>query len=150
MPQSLVQNYIHFVTSTKHREPLIIPQIEVPLHSYMVGIVQNMDCPVLQIGGVEDHVHLLFMLSTKVPLMEVVKQMKQSSSKWIKTQGEEYQNFQWQIGYGAFSVSQKSVEQVITYIQNQKEHHKRATFQDEYRKFLNTYEIPYDERYVWD
>jgi putative transposase len=115
-----------------------------------VGICKNLDCPVLQIGGVEDHIHVLFMLSTKVPLMELVKQVKQSSSKWIKTQGEEYQDFQWQIGYGAFSVSKKAVDKVIEYIQNQKEHHKENDFQDEYRKFLKTYEIQYDEQYVWD
>ncbi len=150
MPQSLVQNYVHIVTSTKYRQPLILPEIETAFHSYMVGICKNLECPVLQIGGVEDHIHILTMLSTKVRLMDLIQQVKQSSSKWIKSQGESYQNFQWQIGYGAFSVSYKTVDTVVKYIQNQKEHHKSKSFQDEYRQFLKTYEIEFDERYVWD
>lgn len=150
MGQSLVKNYIHLVFSTKHRQHLIHPPVEEELHSYLGGICKNLGCQPLKVGGYTDHIHMLFMLSQKVALMKVVEEVKSHSSKWVKTKGEEYRNFYWQDGYGAFSVNPRQVDRVIAYIANQKEHHGKKTFQDEYRGFLKRYKVDYDERYVWD
>lgn len=150
MGQSLVKNYIHLVFSTKHRQHLIHPPVEEELHSYLGGICKNLGCQPLKVGGYTDHIHMLFMLSQKVALMKLVEEVKSHSSKWVKTKGEEYRNFYWQDGYGAFSVNPRQVDRVIAYIANQKEHHVKKTFQDEYRGFLKRYNVDYDERYVWD
>ena len=150
MGQSLTKNYIHIVFSTKHRKPLIDDSIETELHSYLGGICNQLECQVVKVGGYTDHIHILCMLSKKIPLMELMKKLKSGSSKWIKTKAERYHNFYWQDGYGAFSVNPAEVEIVANYITNQKEHHRKKTFQDEYRDFLNKYNIVYDEKYVWD
>jgi REP element-mobilizing transposase RayT len=150
MGQSLVKNYIHIVFSTKHRQSLILPSIETELFSYLGGICNNLECHVLKVGGYKDHIHVLCMLSKKIALMKLVEQLKSNSSKWIKTKGNEFKNFYWQDGYGAFSVRPSEVEIVINYIANQKEHHSKKTFKDEYKAVLKKYEVSYDERYVWD
>jgi REP element-mobilizing transposase RayT len=150
MGQSLVKNYIHIVFSTKHRQSLILPSIETELFSYLGGICNNLECHVLKVGGYKDHIHVLCMLSKKIALMKLVEQLKSNSSKWIKTKGDDFKNFYWQDGYGAFSVNPSEVEIVINYIANQHEHHSKKTFQDEYKAFLKKYEVSYDERYVWD
>ena len=150
MGQSLVKNYIHIVFSTKHRLRIIDDTIEAELHSYLGGVCNNLDCKVLKVGGYTDHIHILCMLSKKVTLIELMKKLKSDSSKWIKTKGHKYSNFYWQGGYGAFSVNTAEVEIVTNYIANQKEHHKKKTFQSEYRAFLKKYDVPYDEKYVWD
>lgn len=150
MPQSLAYNYIHFVTSTKHRKPLITPEIQENLYGYIAGICKKLESPAIQIGGIEDHIHILVILSKKISLINFVEEVKKGSSKWMKTQGEQFQNFYWQEGYGAFSVNPREVDVVKKYIQTQKEHHSKKTFQDEYRAFLKQYNVPYDERYVWD
>ena len=150
MGQSLVKNYVHLVFSTKHRQPLIHPSIEAELHSYLGGTCNHLDCQSIKVGGYVDHIHILCLLSKKVALMKLVEEVKSHSSKWIKTKGEAYQNFYWQDGYGAFSVNPSEVNTVIAYIGNQHEHHRKKTFQEEYRAFLLKYNIDYDERYVWD
>lgn len=150
MGQSLVQNYLHIVFSTKHREPLIRPAIENELYNYLGGICKNLECQPLIVGGYTDHIHILCMLSKKIALMKLVEEVKSSSSKWMKIKGEEYSNFYWQNGYGAFSVNPSETDRVIAYIANQKNHHKKTVFQDEYRAFLKKYKVEYDERYVWD
>jgi putative transposase len=150
MGQSLVKNYIHIVFSTKHRQSLILQSIEKELYSYLGGICNNLESQVVKVGGHKDHIHILCLLSKKIPLMKLIEQLKSNSSKWIKTKGNEYSNFYWQDGYGAFSVNPSEVEIVIKYITNQKEHHSKKTFQDEYKAFLKKYEVEYDERYVWD
>lgn len=94
--------------------------------------------------------HLLFGLARTRSIAEVVETVKTSSSKWIKTKGQEFAEFHWQAGYGAFSIGQSGVEAVIAYIRNQAEHHRRITYQDEYRELLRRYEVSFDERYVWD
>src|SRR6478735_10620569 len=105
MGQSLVKNYMHIVFSTKNREPLIHSSIEAELHSYLAGICNDLECQVLKIGGYDDHVHVLCMLSKKIALMKLVEELKSHSSKRIKTKGKEYAYFYWQDGYGAFSVN---------------------------------------------
>lgn len=150
MPQSLVKNYVHIVFSTKDRQPFIDQSIKDELHAYLSGVCKELGCPVLAVGGVEDHVHILCLLSKTIALSELVGKVKANSSKWIKTKGEQYANFYWQNGYGGFSVNPTETEVVIKYIQNQEEHHKTRTFQEEYRLFLKKYKVEYDERYVWD
>jgi REP element-mobilizing transposase RayT len=144
MGQSLVKNYIHLVFSTKYRQPLIRPPFEQELHAYLGGLCNQLGCPVLRVGGYTDHIHMLFRLSKKIALMEVVQKVKANSSRWIKTKDPSLKNFYWQDGYGAFSVNPKKVDVVIRYIQNQHEHHQKKTFQDEYRAYLKQYEIDYD------
>jgi REP element-mobilizing transposase RayT len=150
MPQSLSRILTHLVFSTKNREPILIPTIRSDLHAYLAGTLNNIECPSLQVGGVEDHVHLFFGLARTRSIAEVVEKVKTSSSKWLKTQGPEFAEFHWQSGYGAFSVGQSGAKAAIRYIQNQFEHHHQMTFQDEYRGLLHRYEVPFDERYVWD
>ena len=150
MPQSLVKNYIHIVFSTKYRKPLMDKPIQKKLHAYLAGICAQLECYPIEVGGVEDHIHILCSLSKKVRLFELVKEVKQNSSKWVKTQGLQYQNFYWQIGYGAFSVNPAQVDIVERYIQNQEEHHRKKSFKGELREFLDKYDVEYDERYVWD
>jgi REP element-mobilizing transposase RayT len=151
MGQSLVKNYIHLIFSTKYREPLIYPPVEQELHAYLVSICTKLECPVIKIGGYTDHIHILCMLSKKITLIKLMEELKSNSSKWIKTKGAGYENFYWQDGYGAFSVSPSGVERVSAYIANQHKHHnKKKTFQDEYRTLLKKHHVEYDERYVWD
>ena len=150
MPQSLVKNYMHIVFSTKNRQPFIDLSIKTALHAYLGSTCQKLGCPVIIVGGVEDHVHILCLLSKSISLSELVGKIKANSSKWMKTQGAKYANFYWQRGYGGFSVNPAKTEAVKKYIQNQEEHHKKRTFKAEYRLFLKKYKIEYDERYVWD
>ncbi len=150
MPQSLVKNFIHLVFSTKHRQPFIDKTIQPELYAYIGGICKNHECYPYAIGGMEDHIHILCLLSKKMALYQLPEVVKSNSSRWIKTKGKAYQNFYWQSGYGAFSVNPSEIEVVKSYIANQEEHHKSRGFQDEYRAILKKYEMEYDERYVWD
>jgi REP element-mobilizing transposase RayT len=150
MPQSLASVWVHLVFSTRHRRPFIRPEIERELHPYLATVFRSLDSHTLSINGTEDHVHVLFRLGRKISLAKLVEEVKTSSSKWIKTKGPEYKEFHWQNGYGAFSIGQSGVEALQKYIANQKEHHRRKTFEEEFRAFLGKYQIEYDERYVWD
>lgn len=150
MPQSLSSILIHLVFSTKNREPFITPAIEPELHPYMAKIFRANKSPSLIIDGTTDHVHTLFALGRTIAIADLEEEVKTGSSKWIKTKGREFKNFHWQKGYGAFSIGQSNVEMLKRYIRGQKQHHRRVTFEEEYRKFLKLYEVEYDERYVWD
>lgn len=150
MPQSLSSILIHLIFSTKHREPFLTPEIDSELYPYMASIFKAMKSPALIIDGTSDHVHTLLSLSRVVTIADLVEEVKTESSKWIKRKGREFRSFHWQSGYGAFSIGQSQVSTVRRYIRRQKEHHRRVTFEDEYRKFLKVYEVEYDERYVWD
>ena len=150
MGQSLVKNYMHIIFSTKHRQAYIHSPHEAELHAYLGGICNSFECHPIKIGGYTDHVHILCLLSKKIALMKLVEAVKSNSSKWMKTKDADLKNFYWQDGYGGFSVNPAQVDIVIAYIENQHEHHRKKTFQDEYRAFLNKYKIEFDERYVWD
>ena len=150
MPQSLARLHIHLVFSTKNREPLISDAIRDSLHAYMATVLQNLGCAPVIINSVEDHAHLLFDLARTVSISKAVEDIKKASSKWIKTQGSEFAAFAWQSGYGAFAVSESNAEAVREYIANQREHHRKKSFQEEYRQFLERHRIVFDERYVWD
>ena len=151
MPQSLAKMYLHIVFSTKNRFPFLSSSdLRKEMHSYLGGALNDLDCPVLTVGGPADHVHILCLLSKNMSLAEFVGEIKRSSSKWVKTKGPSLRKFGWQNGYGAFSVSQSHVERVRAYIRTQEEHHRHKTFQDELRGFFRAYGMHYDERYVWD
>ena len=149
MSQSLVKNLIHLVYSTKWRKPWIRKEYQPRLHAYQASVFQNMECPALIIGGVDDHVHALFVLSKNVALKRVVEEVKKSSSKWMKHEGGKNPDFQWQAGYSAFSVSESNVSVVTKYIANQAEHHRKMSFQDELRLILTRHGIEFDEQYLW-
>jgi putative transposase len=150
MGQSLATNLIHLVYSTKSRKPWIPHELSDRLYAYQAGVYQQWESPALVIGGVEDHVHALFLLSKNVALKRVVEEVKKSSSKWMKRENPECPAFQWQSGYAAFSVSQSNVASVKRYIVNQQEHHRRMTFQEELRAILQRHGMDYDERYLWE
>jgi len=148
MPQSLANVLIHLVFSTRDRSPHLTREIREELFPYLGGLFRNIECPVVQIGGVEDHVHILFRLSRTITLAQIVEKTKTSTSKWLKTKG--CPDFAWQAGYGAFSVSQSQASSVVAYIQGQEDHHRVLSFQDELRALFTEAGIDYDERYVWD
>lgn len=150
MPQSLSSVLVHLIFSTKNREPFITRAIEKELHPYIASIFRELKSPSLTIDGTADHLHILFSLARVIKIADLVEEVKTGSSKWIKTKGRGFRNFHWQKGYGAFSIGQSQVPTVKRYIARQKIHHQRITFKDEYRQFLKSYGIDYDERYVWD
>lgn len=150
MGQSLVQNYIYIVFSTKYREKLIFPDYEQELHAYIGGICKELECPVLIVGGYTDHIHILCMLSKKIALMTLVQKIKAHSSKWIKTKDKRLESFFWQDGYGAFSVNPRQVDVLIGYIKNQHDQDSKKDFKTECRAFLKKYKVDYNEDYVWD
>ena len=150
MPQSLARVHIHLIFSTKNRERIISDRVRESLHAYMATVLQNLGCPPVLINSVEDHVHILFELARTVAVSSAVEDVKKASSKWIKTQGGEFAGFAWQAGYGAFAVSESNVPAVREYVANQQEHHRKKSFQEEYRAFLERHRIAFDERYVWD
>jgi len=151
MPQSLAKVWVHLIFSTKDRYPFLSDKsLCKDMHAYLATVLRNHECETLIVGGVEDHVHSLFALSRNYSIAEIVKEIKRTSSKWIKEKSPTQTKFHWQNGYGAFSVSHSQLDQVTRYIERQAEHHRRVTFQDEYRAFLKRYRVEYDERYVWD
>ena len=150
MPQSLARNLVHLIYSTKNRDACLTPAIRQKLFAYQAGIFQEWESPAIVIGGEVDHVHALFVLSKNHALRKVIEEVKKGSSKWIKTQERMFAAFHWQNGYGAFSVSQSQVAQARRYIEQQSDHHRTRTFQDELRLLLRRYGIECDERYVWD
>ena len=150
MPQSLSKILVHLIYSTKNRERVLAGDVRDELHRYSAGILKELESPAILINSVEDHIHILYLHSKNYSPSKIVEEVKKGSSKWLKTKGPGYANFHWQNGYGAFSVSQSGVADVIEYIENQQEHHQRKTFQEEFREFLRRYEVPFDERYVWD
>ena len=150
MPQSLANIPVHFIWSTKNRQPFIKAEIEQELFRYMASIFREYESPAISINGTDDHIHALAILSRKITVAKLIEEVKKSSSKWVKTKGAYYQRFYWQNGYAALGIGQSNVEALKRYIANQKEHHRKKTFQEEYIEFLKKYNIEYDERYVWD
>jgi REP-associated tyrosine transposase len=151
MAQSFARLWTHLIFSTKDRFPFLSDKVlRAEMHTYLAEMLRNQDCETLVVGGIADHVHSLFALSRTHAIANVVKEVKRTSSGWIKEASRKLSKFHWQGGYAAFSVNQSNLTEVIRYIENQEEHHKRMTFQDEYRAFLKEYGVEYDERYVWD
>lgn len=151
MSQSLSRIYLHIVFSTKNRERFLVDaDLRKSLHAYVGATMKHLECTPVEIGGVEDHIHILCLLPRTRTVAEVVKETKRVSTNWLHEQAEELRGFHWQAGYGAFSVSQSNVDEVVDYIRRQEEHHRKVTFQDEYRAFLKKHAVEFDERYVWD
>lgn len=150
MSQSLANIFVHLIFSTKDRVPSLPIELRPDLNAYMSTVLANLKSPALCINSVEDHAHILFNMGRTVTLAQVVEDVKKSSSKWIKTQSTKLASFAWQTGYGGFSVSASNVPTVTNYIRNQEEHHRKKSYQEEFRAFLTKHKIEYDERYVWD
>lgn len=151
MPQSLVQIYVHIVFSTKLRKPFLKDkEFRDRTHRYLVGICKNLNSPALIVGGVEDHVHILCRLGKTIHIADLIRDLKRDSSKWIKAEMPRLAEFHWQKGYGAFSISPSHVDALKEYIANQEEHHRRESFQDEFRRLCKKYGLEIDERYAWD
>lgn len=150
MPQSLSNILLHLVFSTRNREPLIYPELEPELYAYIAAIHKNMACPLLKIGGTENHLHILCRLERVVTVSKLLEEVKKSSSKWIKDKDQRLARFAWQAGYGAFSIGMSNVDALEAYIVRQKDRHQHRSFEDEYRELLKKYHVQWDENYVWD
>jgi len=150
MPQSLAKILVHLVFSTKERLPYLREKpLREELYRYFGGILDNHHCQPITTGGVEDHVHLLFAFSRTDTFADVVKELKRGSALWLKKKAKGLSEFAWQNGYGAFSIGYSQIEAARAYIVGQEKHHRRISFQDEFRGLLRRYEIEFDERYVW-
>ncbi|HTO14384.1 MAG TPA: IS200/IS605 family transposase [Edaphocola sp.] len=149
MAQSLSKLYVHIIFHTKYNQNLIDVDIEAELYAYIGGVIKANGSFPIKINGTQNHIHVLSIMSKNIALSKFVEEIKRNSSRWIKTKGEKYHDFAWQGGYAGYSVSQSVVGKVERYIDNQKEHHKVVSFQEEYKKFLEEYEIDYDDNYLW-
>jgi len=147
---SFIRIYIHYVFSTKHREPLITDELEKRLWPYMAGIARENNMELITVNGTEDHVHILLSLPSTITISQAIKLIKGGSSHWIHQTFPDLQNFAWQIGYGAFSVNHSNLQQTINYIKNQKKHHAEQNFKNEFLVLLKKHEINYNEKYIWE
>jgi REP element-mobilizing transposase RayT len=148
MSQSLSKIFVHAVWHIKTTSPQIQMEDRKNLYSYMGGILKQLECIPICINGTGNHVHMLFVLSKNYSLVKVMSTVKIASSRWLKTIGKHYKSFAWQLGYGAFSVSESIRERTINYIKNQEEHHKKRSFKDEYLQILKQYHIDFDIDYL--
>jgi putative transposase len=147
----LFKIYVHIIFSTKRRFPFLAERpIRAEMHSYLGAICNAMNCRVITVGGIADHVHILCLLSKNLAACDLIGEIKRRSSKWVKTKGRLLRKFAWQSGYGVFSVDQSRVEIVRHYILNQEDHHRHKSFQEEFRNVLKNHDVQFDERFVWD
>lgn len=149
MANTYTQIHIHFVFAVKFRDGIIQSKWKEDLYKYMSGIIQNNNHKLLAINGMPDHIHILIGLRPAQSISDLMKEVKQSSSKWINQNKLSNGHFEWQEGYGAFSYSKSQIGQVINYIQNQELHHEKKTFTQEYRDFLVKFQIEYDEKFIF-
>jgi len=147
---SYVSSYHHCVFSTKERRPLITSDLQERLWPYLGGIAREHKMTALEIGGVADHVHLLLSLPSSMAIAKGLQLIKGGSSKWVHDNFPEHRLFGWQVKYGSFSVSCSQLENIVEYIRNQAEHHKKMSFKEEFIALLRKHRIQYDERYLWD
>ena len=151
MPQSLSKIALHVVFYTKHKYGCFTNRdVRNDMHSYIAAIFNQRGATAIKVGGVADHIHILCLQSRTELISKTIGEAKRSSNLWLKEKGGIFTNFYWQNGYGVFSVSESHINQVSKYIENQEEHHNKASFKKEYRTLLKTYKIEYDEKYVWD
>ena len=149
MANTCASLYYHFIFSTKNRLPYLKPELEERIWAYIGGIARNNRMTALQAGGIEDHIHALVRALPKHAPSQIAQLLKGDSSKWIHKEFPGMRGFAWQDGYGAFTVSKSNLGPVIRYIQNQREHHRKKSFQEEYLELLQKHGIEYDERYLW-
>jgi len=140
------RNHVHLVFSTKDPRETIEKELQPRLWAYLAGICKNHEMIALMVDGMENHVHILFHLPPKLLLAKAMQLLKGNSSKWVSDQGKD---FSWQEGYGAFSVSSSNLDQVIRYIQNQEAHHRKSSFEEEYRALLRKHGVEYDAKNVF-
>jgi len=150
MPQSLARIIVHVVFSTKDRRPMLIPAARPKLFAYLAVVGRDLGCEVYRAGGVEDHVHLGIDLGRTITVADFVKKVKQTSSLWLKEQDGVSSKFEWQAGYGAFSIGQSQLQGLVEYIDGQEAHHRKRSFQEEYRELLAKYGVEGDEKCLWD
>jgi putative transposase len=150
MSHTFVNSLHHCVFSTKERRPLITPALQIRLFRYIGGIARANNFKILAAGGVDDHVHLLISMPSTISVSKAMQLIKGGSSKWIHEMFAEHRDFEWQEGYGAFSIGIGDVRRTVNYINNQAEHHGKMNFKTEFRAFLNKHGIIYDERYIFD
>jgi REP element-mobilizing transposase RayT len=148
MSQSFSKFYSHIVFHTKNNVKFIREDIEDELYSYLGGILKNNKSIPIQIGGTSDHIHILCTLPRTTSPSELAEEVKKSSSKWIKTKGDHYKIFYWQEGYGGFSVGWSQLDTAKAYIKNQKQHHRKIDFLEEYKTLLKENGIEFDEQYL--
>ena len=149
MSQSLSKLYVHAIFHVKNNECLIKPEDDEELYTYIGGVIKLSKSIPIIFNGIENHIHVLCIMSKNICLADLVEDIKRNSSRWIKTKGVHYKNFAWQGGYAGFSVSTSKVEVVKKYIANQKNHHKKQTFQDEYIQFLKEHGVDYNDEFLW-
>jgi REP element-mobilizing transposase RayT len=149
MANTYTQIHIQSVFSVQNRDCIILKDWKTELYKYITGILQNHGHKVLAINGMPDHLHVFFGMRPTQSLSELMQDIKGDSSKWINNKGFVNTRFSWQEGYGAFSYSKSQVDQVIDYIRKQEVHHKKRTFTEEYLDFLEKFQVPYDERYIF-
>jgi putative transposase len=151
MPQSLAQVHIHVIFLTKKRMPFLVDaEIRKEMCAYLASIMKAYESPAQIVGGTADHVHILCALSRNTTIAKAIGEAKRNSSKWIKTKCGDLELFEWQNGYGAFSVSFSKITEVREYISDQMNHHNKMSFQDEYRVFLRKHGLDFDEAHIWD
>jgi putative transposase len=150
MPHTSANLLVHLIFSTKQRCPSIRPDLRTDLFAYLGGIVREMRGVALMVNGTADHVHLLIRIPPVHAVADVARVLKTNSSRWVHEKWPHYRSFAWQTGYGVFSVSESSAPAVMKYIAEQKNHHRKRSFQDEYLEFLRKNRIAFDERYLWD
>jgi putative transposase len=151
MSQSLAAVYLDVVFSTRHREALLTDNIlRAETHAYLGAVSRELDCPPEIIGGTSDHAHALVRFGRTITIADYVKEAKRVTTSWLRTRAPELHDFHWQSGYGAFSVSSSNLPKLVEYIRNQEEHHRKRSFQDEFRALLKNHRIEFDERYIWD
>ncbi len=150
MSHSFISQLLHCVFSTKERRSMITPELQPRLFQYMGGIARENKIKLLAAGGVDDHVHLLISMPSTISISKAMQLIKGGSSKWIHETFPEHRLFEWQEGYGAFSIGVGDIERTTNYINNQAEHHEKMDFKTEFRAFLKKHGIEYDERYIFD
>ena len=149
MAQSFVQNLQHIIFSTKNRSQWIDESWEKNLYAYIGGMLRGVECKMKAAGGASGHIHILAAINKKIPITDVIRAIKSSSTNWIKRTVTNRGEFSWQQGYAAFSVSQSQFGKVENYTRNQREHHQCIEYKDELRKMLDKHELDYDEKYLW-
>lgn len=149
MPNTYTQLYIHCVFAVKYRQALILPEWEDRLQKYITGILQTNKHKLLAINTMPDHLHFFVSLCPDQSISDMMRTVKADSTKFINNEGLSKRKFYWQEGYGAFSNSRSQIDSVVKYIMNQKQHHLKKTFREEYLKLLSDYAIEFDEQYIF-
>lgn len=150
MSHSHVSQLMHCVFSTKERRPMITPELQSRLFPYIGGIARENKMRLISAGGMEDHAHLLISMPKTLNISKAMQLIKGGSSKWVHDTFAEHRLFEWQEGYGAFSIGISEVERTVKYINNQREHHQKKDFKTEFISFLDRHFIEYDARFVFD